>query len=882
MRAIPSAIMPPAKNFSPVTRPAIALLADRVAETRVTSVSAPAGYGKTAAIRSWAEKFSVAGKPVLWIAARSGLHGADTFVAALQAAARQAGMSIDEPTVSPEAVLRALTNDSTIRPILIIEDIQFLCDESTRFLADLIASARDTLTTILSSRGRSRVPLARLRSLGYLLEVGVDSLRFSVEDTAALVTACAERPVEVERINAVHAWMAGWPAGSMMAARLSGRREEQIQLAYQLGEYFEEEVLGEIPAELRNLLEQVAVFPGAFSRRDAVAVTGRSDAGELLESAVNDGLFVQRDGCDVNSFSLQPAFRRVLADQAANRDVSQVTTLQRTAAAHCLAENRLLEALQFAEDSMDQPFLASILELTAEDLTYQGHLMRVVAVGQGLPADLLSQSPSLLLCMAWREIRALSFTTAEGYIAAAEREIDRGEQQGEDIFRLGRLRMLARHRHALLLAARDDMPAVEKASEQLLAELGDNYPYLSCTLLAQLMAARRELFHFQDTLRLEAETRRALARPGSRFASIALKASIAPTLAVQGKTAEARTLLEEALETAISYQGEGSGLAALPALPLAELLYENGQMARARELIDTYGSLARTYGYADQLCATHIVKARLLRHDGDLAGALKVLNEAQLVALECGLERLRIFAVSLQVHFLLRDGQIEEAQRVFFGAGQDPAEEPVPTMNPSRSSESAAVAWIRLEMRQHRLSKARRIAKRWQDLLRRSGSRRSLLTFELLLAEIAVLGGDLTEARRHASAAISLAAEPGWIQAFHDEGEIVVNLLAESYGGSPLTDTLTDHFVAELLKGAEPADRESEEPEDGGGLSDRLAKREIEILALVSAGLRNREIGDRLGLTEGTVKWYMQQIYDKLGVRRRPQAVMRARALSLL
>src|SRR3546814_19089563 len=75
---------------------------------------------------------------------------------------------------------------------------------------------------------------------------------------------------------------------------------------------------------------------------------------------------------------------------------------------------------------------------------------------------------------------------------------------------------------------------------------------------------------------------------------------------------------------------------------------------------------------------------------------------------------------------------------------------------------------------------------------------------------------------------------------------------------------------------------ETEDDGDGYGLGSRLASREVDILTLVSGGLRNREIGDRLGLTEGTVKWYMQQIYDKLGVRRRPQAVIRARQLGLL
>src|SRR3546814_12138710 len=85
-----------------------------------------------------------------------------------------------------------------------------------------------------------------------------------------------------------------------------------------------------------------------------------------------------------------------------------------------------------------------------------------------------------------------------------------------------------------------------------------------------------------------AEARKALGRPGSRFASIALKASVAPTLMAQGKTGFARQFLEEALELAKSVHGEGSGLAALPALPMAEMLYECETPGEAETLFDPY------------------------------------------------------------------------------------------------------------------------------------------------------------------------------------------------------------------------------------------------------------------------------------------------------
>ncbi|MBN8636497.1 MAG: protein kinase, partial [Anaerolineae bacterium] len=72
----------------------------------------------------------------------------------------------------------------------------------------------------------------------------------------------------------------------------------------------------------------------------------------------------------------------------------------------------------------------------------------------------------------------------------------------------------------------------------------------------------------------------------------------------------------------------------------------------------------------------------------------------------------------------------------------------------------------------------------------------------------------------------------------------------------------------------------------GVGLTDNLVEiltlREQEILGLIIAGLPNKEIAQRLTFTVGTVKWYITQIYRKLGVRSRVQAIVRARELNLI
>jgi DNA-binding NarL/FixJ family response regulator len=68
----------------------------------------------------------------------------------------------------------------------------------------------------------------------------------------------------------------------------------------------------------------------------------------------------------------------------------------------------------------------------------------------------------------------------------------------------------------------------------------------------------------------------------------------------------------------------------------------------------------------------------------------------------------------------------------------------------------------------------------------------------------------------------------------------------------------------------------------GEGLPEPLTERELDVLRLLSAGLSNREIGDRLGLSEGTVKNYVTGVLQKIGVRDRTQAALRGRELGLI
>jgi LuxR family maltose regulon positive regulatory protein len=149
-----------------------------------------------------------------------------------------------------------------------------------------------------------------------------------------------------------------------------------------------------------------------------------------------------------------------------------------------------------------------------------------------------------------------------------------------------------------------------------------------------------------------------------------------------------------------------------------------------------------------------------------------------------------------------------------------------------------------------------------------------------------VLDGDRRGALRQLDRSIAIAAPAHLKRAFLDEGPIIADLVDElcrrgreaNSGGADMREQLLAAFCAE--QGYKPVG--STQEVDDSGLQGSMSRREMQVLNLVAQRMSNREIGDQLGLTEGSVKWYMQQIYDKFGVRRRLDVARKARQLGLV
>jgi LuxR family maltose regulon positive regulatory protein len=122
--------------------------------------------------------------------------------------------------------------------------------------------------------------------------------------------------------------------------------------------------------------------------------------------------------------------------------------------------------------------------------------------------------------------------------------------------------------------------------------------------------------------------------------------------------------------------------------------------------------------------------------------------------------------------------------------------------------------------------------------------------------------------------ALELAAPGGWVRVLADEGTAMAQLLADFVAASS-TDTppTAVAYARRVLSAIAP---ESEVTTAG------ITPRELEILRLIAAGLSNVAIARQLTLTHATVKTHVNNLYRKLGVRNRVQALERARQLCML
>jgi len=316
-----SKLTPPRLPALLVDRSRLMRLLDRSLSCPVTLLQAPAGFGKTTAVRQWISKERI---PVAWISLESGdndpvrfwrylITACQTFEPNIgQMALRQLATVLHPPVAfsSTEAFVTSLLNELSAgaRGLLVLDDYHAITSPQIHeMLTFFLDHLPPSLHVLIVTRSEPPLPRVSWRAKGLLAELQHTDLRFSMDETATFLLQALSLPLSERALRQLDALLAGWPAGlrlltlALQQKRTKQELEQAIQafseranasLPQALLDYAVTEIVSALPEPLQHFLFQTCAF-ARLSAPLCDAVTGRANSAALLEELERAGLFLE-------------------------------------------------------------------------------------------------------------------------------------------------------------------------------------------------------------------------------------------------------------------------------------------------------------------------------------------------------------------------------------------------------------------------------------------------------------------------------------------------------------------------------------------------------------------------------------------------------------
>ena len=869
-------------------------------------ISAPAGFGKTTLISDWSAE---CGRPVAWL----GLDADDGnvirfvtyLVAALQSVAPQVGArvlaALNAPQSAPmDALLVLLLNDiaGLEAPLLLVLDDYHVVDSPAvdRILAFLLEHMPPQLHLVITTREDPPLPLARYRARDQLTEVRAADLRFTPAEAAQFLNRVMGLTLAPADIAALERRTEGWIAGLQLAALSMQGREDLAGFVHAFAgdnryivDYLADEVLQRQPESTRRFLLQTAILE-QLTGGLCDAVTGEEASSARLDALERANLFVVPLDDTRRWFRYHRLFADVLLAHSLEEQPDQIGILHGRAS-RWYAENGLPDAaIRHALAASDFTHAADLIQAAWPAMDRSRQYTTWLGWARQLPDAMIRARPGLSIGYAWA---LLDTGNLEG---AADRlhDVARGlhtTSPSADAATPHALAASAATARTYLAQARGDVAgtmANARLALQWLPEDDHSRRAVPASLLGLAHWTQGDLTAADDTL---ADALNRFERSGNALYAITGTFVLADIRKARGHLNGAFNLCQHFLELA---EERGDALRWATAdlhTALSDLHREWNDLTAAAACLQTskeLGDQAVLPRWQTRWC---LAQARLKLARQDLTGAQQMLDEAERSYVRGPVPDVRPIA-AWKARVLLAQGRLTEA-RSWVRAQNLSADDELSYL---REFEHITLARVLLaeflrDGTQQTIHTLLELLARLLQAAEEGKRTGSVIEILLLQALAQAAHGDKTGARAPLTRALALAEPEGYVRTFVDEGPVMAHLLADAaaQGLSPAyVATLRAAFAADS---APPRDAPAEQGTASTpapvvphqtSLVEPLSQRELEILQLIARGLTNREICTRLFLALSTVKGHNRNIYAKLQVSRRTEAVARARALGLL
>ena len=905
---------------------------------RLALLSAPAGYGKTALAGAWARAIEEEGWAVAWISLSERERDFARFVQYLSAALSACGIDPGIDLLSPLGALRPPAVDQLLTPLLnqvnaalegalgdgctarglalILDDYHLAATQRIHEAVGFMLEALPPrMRMVLATRVDPPLPLARMRARGELVELRAVDLRFSGEETAELLERVGLGDLPSDAQAALEARTEGWAAGLQLAVLSLQGRDDPVALIGDLAathryilDFLLEEILEQQPAhiqqfllltsvldqlsaplcsELLDLLDAVpaptaaaeygtaggpaaaaASLPGVLPSGGPVSPPV-TPATALLAYLESSNLFLMPVDDRRAWYRYHQLFRDVLENRLTQRAPALVPEVHRRASAWYEREGLVSEAVEHALAAQDLDRVARLLADHGEALLMRSETGALLGWLAALPETAFRERPLLDIWYAAAGLfggqpaddvhhhlaRAISGEPS-AYVSGASAvlwsilALLRGDapratteaRRGLTLLPAGPslMRLLATSNLGLAEMVTGDLTAAVRTYDRLLAEVGPDTPV--ATIIS----------------------------PMSNLAGLAM---------VRGELHRAAALYGRVLEVGRDRHGRLLSAAGKALMGLGEVEREQDRLQAAAAHLEE--GIALTRRLIEMGAVVGYVSLMMTRQaQGDLAGAELAIRSAREVAQRSHVTDLDDrFVDCFEAWLWVLQGDLPAVRRWVEGAAPQLTHAGAGGWQTAEFHELAqlTLARARIALSEPELALSLLMPLETQ-VVQRLRMRRAMEIW-VLQALALQQQGQRDAALAVLSRALAFGEAEGFVRVFADEGLPMARLLYAA-----IDREIAPAYAGRLLArfpepGAAPRRPSASAAES---LIEPLSERELEVLVLIAQGMTNDEIARELVIALSTVKGHTTNIYGKLGVRTRIQAVARARDLGLL
>jgi LuxR family maltose regulon positive regulatory protein len=891
-----------------VPRPRLTERLDRGAASKLMILSAPAGFGKTTLLAEWLTAGSARptnDRSAAWLSLDQGDDDPATFwtyvIAALQTVAPGVGADtltlLQEPQPPPiQTVVTTLLKDlGAIADdvVLVLDDYQVIDERDVQDgMAFLLDHLPPQLHLVIASRADPALPLARLRARGELVETRAADLRFTPDEAATYLNEMMRLSLTAQDVATLEGRTEGWIAALQLAAlSMQGRDDIAAFIAGFAGDdryivdYLAEEVLQRQPEHVRSFLLQTSILD-RLTGSLCDAVIGQDGGKAMLNALERGNLFLVPLDDRRRWYRYHQLFADVLRARLLDEQPDGVGELHRRASDWYEQHGERSEAIRHAMAGEDFEWAANLVELAMpglrqgrQDATLRGWL-------EALPEEVIRVRPVLSVAYVGALMVSGELEGVEARLRDAERWLATPRDIGEEpqalsagmvvvdeeafrdlpgaiaIYRAGQARILG------------DMAGTIAHARRALELVGEEDHFGRGAAAAFLGLAYWTGGDLDEAQRWYADGMASLEKAGYLSDVIGGAITLADIRITQGRLGEAMSTYERGLRVATEHAAPALRGAADMHVGMSRIFYERNELDAAMQHLLTSRELGEHAGLPPNRYRWRVAMARIRAAEGDLGGALDLLNEADRLYVSDFSPDVRPVP-ALRARVWLSQGRWGDA----LGWARERGLSVEDDVSYLREFEHLTLARVLLARDRAERSggSIHEVTSLLERLLRaaqegaRTGSVLEILVLQALAQQTQ---GDIPAGLASLQQALTLAEPEGYVRTFIDEGPPMAPLLkvAAKQGTAP-------GYVRRLLAAVnKTGDAAPVQP----GLIEPLSERELDVLRLLGTDLNGPDIARELIVSLSTVRTHTNRIYAKLGVNNRRAAVRRARELDLL